>query len=229
MVRLTKMATPNLQRVGFSSLTYNAAACRYVDTKTKRFLSPERVRAIVDNDIAARAERMQRLAQRVASGEINSAEFGAQMRREVKAVHLTQGAAGAGGFHNLTPRTWGKIGGLLPYHYRRVNAFVADLNNGRYGEPPDVKQVEDRCSLFSEAARGTYEAVRLAQETAAGFGWEENELDDGAVHCLPTAKVESCPQQTAKGRVPTGTLLLPTQRACGPRCRCKIRRYKIAV
>lgn len=222
------MATPNLKRVGYSSLRYNTATARYISPAGK-FLSPAKVREIVDSDISARGERMQRLAAQVASGEINSAEFGAQMRREVKAAHLAQGAAGAGGFHNLEPKTWGKIGGLLPYHYRRVDAFVADLNNSRYGEPPNPAQIGDRCQLFSEAARGTYEAVRLDQETAAGFLFEANILDDGATHCEPKGRVESCPQQTAKGRVPVGVLLLPTQRACGPRCRCRIDRFKAAI
>lgn len=218
------MASPNLQRVGYSSLTYNAKACRYVGA-TGRFLSPQRVREVVDADIANRAERMQRLAAQVASGEINSAEFGAQMRKEVKAVHLVNVAAARGGFHNMGAQGFSQAGGLLPFHYQRLNSFVADIANGRYGEPMDAAQIADRAAMYSEAGRESFEHVRLGQEADAGFRSEVNVLEATAHHCTGP---DSCPAQSKKGRVPIGTLLIPGQRACVTRCKCRIERFKAA-
>lgn len=222
------MATPNLKKVGYSSLRYNEKAARYVNEQG-RFISPSHIRDIVDADIEHRAARMQEHAESLCNGSITPEQFEAAMRKEVKAVHLVSVAAARGGIHNMGSAGFGQAGGLVRFHYERLASFREDIESGRYGVPPNLAAVADRTSMYSEAGRSSFEYVRLGQEQAAGYLSEENELEPGAHHCEPSATEESCQQQTAKGRVPVGTLVLIGKRKCKVRCKCKVNRFKTAV
>jgi hypothetical protein len=162
---------------------------------------------------------MEKLARRCQSGKISVAAWRAAQAREVKALHLANLAAAKGGFHALTPADFGRVGRAVrtELDYLRVRAQ-------RAANDPDYlaseRFIRDAAS-YSGAGRGTFEAVRLEEERPI-YKFEYNKLDDAAHHCVPKNGRESCQQQTDKGIVPIGTIVLPTRRACGNECRCKI-------
>lgn len=219
------MPIPNLQRVGFSDVSFNHKAARYV--QRGRFISPTTVRAIVDADIAARSERMQRIGQRLADGEINDAEFGILMKPEIRAVHMVNVAAARGGFHNMGADGFGQVGGLLPFHYKRLQAFTADIRNGRYGEPPDANQIADRVAMYAQAGRGTFAYAKDGQMRDAGFQSKRNKLDPASKHC---SGERSCLAMTALGKVAIDDprYILEGQRICATACACETEYIKAA-
>lgn len=108
------------------------------------------------------------------------------------------------------------------YAYLNNRAAIAAADPGYLASERFVQTAMS----YSEAGRGTFEDARLDEEKGI-YSWEVNFLDDGVEHhCKPKRGVESCPQQSEKGAVKVGTLLLPTRRACNVRCRCRIERFK---
>jgi hypothetical protein len=69
-----------------------------------------------------------------------------------------------------------------------------------------------------QAARTTYEQIRLRGMEEAGFVQERNVLDPGAESC------EQCLTLTAAGWRPIGSMPPPGERTCLYNCRCRLER-----
>lgn len=217
------MPKPSTIRVPFSSLSYSPDVARYRGSNG-RFLAPSTVRKIIVDDLDATKERMVALSLKAQSGEISVEEWRAEYAKEVKALHLGKLAEAKGGIHNLTQADYGRAGQILrtQYGYLDKRAQIA-ANDPQY-------LASDRflrdTAMYADAGLETYETTRLVEERNAGFQYEINVLDDEAVHCKPKNGKESCQQQTTKGAVETGTLIMIGRRVCTVKCRCEIRRFK---
>jgi len=231
------MADSRVLRVPYSAVTYDRRVARY-RLLNGRYASPQTVRAVIDADIdatktrlEAHARQVQQVAGRVMTGEATQNDLDAAVARwrdvqaqEIKGLHLANLAMAKGGFHALESSDFGRAGQIIRQQYAYLNARAeVAANNPNYAASERFVQ---HAMAYGEAARGTYEAQKLVEDKAAGYEWEENELEPGAHHCAPKGAVESCEQQSDKGRVPIGTLIPIGQRVCKISCRCNIVRYK---
>jgi hypothetical protein len=221
-------STPNLDAVDFSSLRWNSAAQRYVDEKG-RFLSPSQVRAIVDEEIKAYNARLQDAGNKLqklatsgtADNPISSAawsraveEWREEMWEQMRLLHLSNLAAGNGGFHTLSAEDYGRVGGILKAQRAYLEQFAAQL-----AANPELALTDkflERCAMYGEAGRATYERQRGVAHQKAGYKWERNVLRDGILAC------SGCIAESRKGWVKIGTLVKVGYRDCIVKDRCTI-------
>lgn len=194
--------------------TWDRTAGRYRDAGG-RFVAMPDVRAAVDAVIAGSADRLGRLAAQHNAGRISLADFQAGLVREVKALHLAQLAAGAGGWAQLDAREYGHVGAILRGQYAYLTRFVAAIADGSLS----AAQIAARARLYAAAGRATYEAARLRSDQRAGLTEERNRLNP-----VRTAHCVECLQLTALGWVPIGTIKAIGSRLCTMQDHCTIER-----
>lgn len=242
-----KMPSPNVRRVPYSSLSFNSSAQRYFHAKTDggsgKFISASAVRGIIDDDIDVQGKRMvghgedlKKAAADFKTGAIGQDEYNGAVRQwrdnmaaSIKGLHLGNAAAAKGGFHAMEQSDFGRVGGLLRSQYAYLENFAIEVAANPdivLGQANGKQGFDDRASSYAEAGRHTYEAVRVEEHRDNGFLSEQNRLEDGAMHC---AGADSCIEQTDKGRVKLGTLILPGRRKCGPKCKCEVDYFKEAA
>src|SRR3954454_21394217 len=126
--------------------TWDRTAGRYRDA-TGRFVPAPAVREAVEAVIDGSADRLGRLADQYNRGRISLTEFQQSFVREVKALHLAQLAAGAGGWAQLDVREYGHVGAILRQQYAALGRFTAALADGSLSPA----QIAARVRLYAEA------------------------------------------------------------------------------
>jgi hypothetical protein len=232
---------PNLRGIGRTSVRYNRAACRYV-AASGQFLKPEVARGIVEEDLKATRTRLLDLgkpvreaAQKLQDGEISAADyeavvdgFAGKMRDEVKWLHLANVAAAKGGIAQMDQAAFGFAGRqLAKVHYPALESYVAELRENpaiALDDATGKQSFEKRQGNYADVGLHTFEWARQKENVAQGFIYCENEEEPTAHHCKGP---NSCPAQTAKGRVHYSKMLRIGARACGPfKCRCNVNYFR---
>lgn len=239
------MSNPNARRVPYSATAYNAAAARYIDPKSGRFMSGAKVRAIVDAEIAvtgprmvSRGDTLKTAASAFKAGSISQDEYSQKVREwrdvmaaDVKAAQFANRAAGVGGFHAVTKQDHSSLGGDLAVQFRYLNNFAIEAAANPdlvLSQAADKQDFDRRVLAYAEAARNSFEKGQKASHERAGFSFMENDEELNAHHC---AGANSCPEHTAMGRVAINDsrFKLPGARRCGPKCKCRTLFFKEAV
>jgi hypothetical protein len=198
-----------------SRYAWNATAGRYVDNRG-RFVATKQVRGALDYALRQSGERMTALTERMRSGDLTVAAWQDAMRVEMKSAHLYASAAAAGGWNNMGPEEYGRVGARLRTQYAYLDRFASGLADGSI--PADGRTLT-RASMYAEAARGTYYAQDEALAASLGLDEERNALG-ASDHC------EGCLRETARGWVRRGDLVPVGARTCLARCRCRIIRRR---
>ncbi len=208
--------------------TYDSQRLVYV-TDTGRDVSDRDIKRISILLAVAIAHELQRQAAYVADGSIPIADWQQQAAETIKDLFIVQGALAAGGFDQLTPEVLAVIMGNadagtgLAFSLDRLRLFgLAIADKAPRADTPDA--ITLRASLYAETSNAIYEATRRFVAMNAKddqgrplFLFEQNVLGDP-----PTAHCQECPDLTALGWVPIGTLPPPGSRQCAMNCYCSI-------
>jgi hypothetical protein len=200
---------PRRKRVQ-TGFRWNDALGRYIAPNGK-IVSKNDVRLAIDVAIDNAERRMTKLAVDLRNGDITGAAFYRDMRRSVKQVHLYNAAAAKGGWAQLTPSDFGRVGQRVRYHYAHLNQLAADIAAGL----PLDGRFENRVGMYAQAGRSTYHRTERADMIDRGFTLERNVLHK-AEHC------DGCLIETSRGWVPLGELVIVGERDCLTRCKCTI-------
>jgi hypothetical protein len=138
------------------SFTYNSDTRRYRDADSGRFVSPTRLIEARDLFADSQSAKAERLAARLASGDITVQEWLLRMRREVKQSYLVEYMLGRGGRHSMTQADYGRIGALLRNQYNYLQAFGEAVRTGQLSE----RQIAQRGGLYFSGAVQAYERGR---------------------------------------------------------------------
>ncbi len=230
------------KRVPYSSLTYSVPAARYRHSNG-RFMSPESVRAVIEQDLDAAKDRMRAnaarlvpIAQKYQDGDISQASYLEAVKAwrdgqasEIKAVILGDTAAACGGFHAMNQAAYGRAGQLIKTVLRdSLNPFVAEVASNPAivtGTAKGRMDFVERNGMYSNEGLYAFEAQSLAEDIRVGRIFSVNVLEPQAHHCEPSKTKESCPEQTAKGAVHYSQMVRVGKRVCGGKCRCHERRF----
>lgn len=191
-----------------SQYRWNRNAGRYVDGRG-RFVQRAAVRAELDQALIAAKARMLGVSDSLRAGGISLPDWFAEMRQMVKQVQLYSAAAAKGGWAQLAPADFGRIGGLVREQYKFLANFAREIADGL---PLDGRFLR-RVALYGEAGRRTYHRTEDIEMEARGMN-EERSVLHPADHC------DDCPAEAAKGWVPIGTLIPIGERACRGGCKC---------
>lgn len=188
---------------------WSATSRRYIDTRSGRFVAAGKVRGALDVAIRKSNREITALATQLRKGEITAQQWSLAMRQQIKAQQLASAAAARGGFAQMSPADYGRVGGQVARQYRYLNKFTKQITKGL---PLDGKFMA-RAKLYGEAARGTYE--KTARDVADESGAiEEKNILHPADHCA------ECMGLSAQGWQPIGSMPAPGQRQCGNNCHC---------
>lgn len=199
---------------------YNPRTMRYRDTRSGRWVQRRVVKAAVTRVISAATLSMRTLARDMAAQRITLGQWQERMAAEIKSLHVATAMAGAGGMGQMKPRDYGRVGARLKFEYDRLERFAGQLADGQVTE----RQLLNRVEMYVASGHTTHEAARFDQAVDAGYSYESNVLGRREHHCKTTPEKPrpGCLDQTARGRVPLGTLVPVGERQCLSRCGCGI-------
>jgi hypothetical protein len=180
---------------------------------------PQRdVRKAVDAVVATVRTEVAALGRQVASGEIAVAEWQDSTARLLKTLHVAVGAAGAGGFRNMSPGDTAEVEQTLRFNFERLEGFAQDVSEVQPVlriVPMTESRIVQRSEMYAAAGSAGYENVRRSNAFEVGYKFERNVLHP-ADHC------ELCVEQESRGWVGIGELVPIGQRDCLTHCQCSM-------
>lgn len=236
MPKLQRDKNPATQRIPYSNLWWNGKAQRYV-APNGRFISPDVVRDIIDDNLDKAESRLVRMAApikdaaaQLQAGEITHDEYILAVKgwrdaiaEQINGIHTAQGMAAVGGFHAMTDEHKQFISGAIDNQLQYLNIFAAQ--SAMYPDYVQTDGFDERSKMYAQAGRGTYEQMAAIDHIQNGFIYIKNILEQGAHHCTGQ---DSCIEMTNMGKVfaDDPLYLLPGFRKCKTKCKCKSKRTK---
>jgi hypothetical protein len=193
-----------------SRYRWNVAAGRYISADG-RFVTFAAVRHALDDALDAAELRLVALGERLRDRTLTVAEWQVQMAQELKYIHTTSAAAAKGGWAQMSPADYGRVGWRLREQYAYLARLAGEVTRGL---PLDGRFMQ-RVRLYAQSGRLTFHMVLRAERRLRGDTEERNVLGV-ADHC------RECVDTTARGWQAIGTLPLIGTRQCRSNCRCHI-------
>jgi hypothetical protein len=183
---------------------------RYRDERG-RFVASSTVRReldrYLDNSDPAKA-----LAEALRGRQVSLADWEVAFRRHIKNTHLNAIAMERGGWANLTPVDFGRVGQIVREQYGYLKGFAADIASGKQRLDGTLGV---RARLYSQAAR-----TSLYKSKAANM-----RLEVTHVRTRRSAR-DSCRQcldlDGKVFRINDPSFPLPGQRICRANCQCHL-------
>lgn len=192
---------------------WNPRAGRYRDPNTGRFISRDDVRRALDRIIDASRDRVRKATEDLRRGEMNAGDWDALMRKEIKRTHLAGEALLRGGWKQLTPADFGRVGSAVRKQYKHLGGMIDDIRSGK--QRTDGTLV-NRATLYPASARVQFHEHQTDMLDELGYTEERNVLAN-AEHC------NGCVDASALGWVKIGTLPPIGTRDCRGNDRCSMR------
>lgn len=198
--------------------TWDARSARYRDA-AGRFVSRTDVRRALDSALDAQQRRLLAIAEDVRAGKLTLRVFRDEMQAGLKELHLYSAAAARGGWAQMSPADFGRVGRELRDQYGYLDRFVRDIRAGR--QRLDGSFIV-RVKMYAQSGRGTYHVTEGIVMRALGMTEERNILNRAAEHCISNDEREGCEEVSAQGWQPLGTLTPIGDRVCLTNCRCEM-------
>lgn len=179
----------------------------YRDTTTGRAISKTVFNSWRDETIRYQQQAAKDLTSKVMSGEINLQRWERDLRQIIKDTHGMLYAAGKGGYNNMTPADWGRVGAEVKQQYAYLSNFRNDIASGRL----TVGQAMTRAGMYPGSANQAWEKARTANifdprklpaypgdgtticRTNCRCSWEIKEIETGWLAYWRLGYAEHCP------------------------------------
>lgn len=191
-------------------IRWNPSLARYIDGRG-RIVDQATVRNALDASLVKAEARARLYGEQLRTGALSLGQWERSMRVLIKDVHIFSVAGSVGGWAQLGPAEYGRIGQIVRTEYEHLYQFANDIASGKQS----LGGVANRATMYVQAGRTSAEAQQLASDADAGYDEEHNVMGS-------RDPCNECPTLTRLGWVPRGTLPLPGRRECRRRCKCKI-------
>jgi hypothetical protein len=202
-----------------ADLRWNETAGRFTDS-AGRFVSESRVRAVIDSIADQASARMAAASERMLAGELSLASWQAEMQQTIKVSQLAASVLAHGGAEQMTFSHYGSAGRAIRDQYGYLRNFADDVANGRQ---PLNGGLTARAGQYGQVARIAFEREYGRDQQQRGYQFERNVLGAARDHC------SLCPELSARGWVPIGSLPPVGSRPCRAQDRCRITYSRDAV
>lgn len=156
---------------------------------------------------------MQALCDRLRTGGVSLRAWQTAMRNHIVQANVAAGMAAAGGRMALTPQHIWQIQQRIKFQLIRLALFAQRIASGMKLDGTVCRLMK----MYLNSARGTYHLIDGMIVAAAGFTEYRNVLGAGEAHCTGG---NSCPEVSAQGWQPVGTLTPIGARKCMSNCLC---------
>lgn len=198
--------------------SWDRSQARYRSSATGKFVSRKDILGLMERQINSSEQRLTDLTTALHEKRISPAIWQEQMRTELRRLHTTNAALGAGGFDRMTFKEWGRTGGLLRNDYQRLTNLANDIVAGKASLPQALSRV---AGYAGNARVNFFEAERDAMR-ATGKQYEERRRLGASEHCI------DCVDYYRQSWQPLGVLPVPGQGSvCGTKCRCSLERREV--
>lgn len=192
---------------------WDPSTARFRDPDTGRYIARAEVTGLVDTVILTSQRRITIASDLFRGGTTTLAEWQAEMRQEIKRVHLATEALVRGGWNQLGPSDYGRVGARVKEQYAYLSDFTTQLQAGTIRTDGTFMA---RARLYAASVRAALHESMTEVVMAAGYTEERNVLHP-AEHCV------ECLDQSAAGYVPLGTLVPIGARQCLGNDKCTMR------
>ena len=184
------------------------ASGRYRDERG-RFVASSTVRRELDRYLDT-ADPAKALAEALRGRQVSLADWEVAMRRHVKNTHLNAVAMERGGYANMRPQDYGRVGQIVREQYGYLKGFAADIASGKQRLDGTLGV---RAKLYSQAGRETFYRSKQAN-LAAGV-----DMVRSIKHARDSCR--DCEYLNGKWfKVGDPAYSLPGRRQCNKNCRC---------
>jgi hypothetical protein len=191
-----------------SRYRFNPVANRYI-AANGRFVSWLTVRSEMNHLVRESEQKIVDLTADLRGGMISVSTWQREMAEELKSLHMSSYALQKGGWAQMTPADYGRIGGLLQFEYRKLARFAAEMaDRGRVhgGDTARARQ-------YARAARHTYFLALRLELQQRGFDEEKSVLS-------PVDNCAGCIEQERIGWQRIGDMTPIGERDCLRNCQC---------
>jgi hypothetical protein len=195
------------------TFVFDSASQRFRYTSGDRsgqFVSQAKIKGIVDREyIRSRKAILGAIGDRLISGDLELADWEAEVAQVLKALHINSYTLGKGGIQRLTPRDYGTIGAKIKREY----AYLRNFTNAAATGEMSIAQFQNRLRMYADSAFATYQQARVISHRSDGFEWYRN-IRNASESC------NECISISAQEWGETGTYAAIGARQCksGDRC-----------
>ena len=194
-----------------STFSWNERAGRFRDA-SGRFVPEAKVRSGVDAVVDAASQRASNLAKDLREGRINLEQFRDGMFQAIKDVHIASALSAYGGKQAMNESKWGFVGSQIKAQYMYARGMLNDIISGKQAMNGRLDQ---RAIMYMEAARTTYETIRLREGLKRGVTQVRNIL-----HAKESC--DQCKGLTGDGWMDADKMIPIGARQCLSRCACTL-------
>ncbi len=177
-----------------------------------RFVSEREVRLEVQRVTRGLRTEITDWTNQLRAGNLTVQQWYDGMRGLMKTGHTMAGAIANGGWKQMTPADWGKIGAITKQQYKWLNRFAQQLSSGTLILDGSVVA---RAGMYANAAYATYQESVRVRAIKLSYREEIRILNPSAKHC------SDCEDEASKGWVPIGTLRVIGDSQCISNCQCR--------
>ena len=192
---------------------------RYHEAASGRFVSRSRILGLVENRITHHQEAIVRLTESLVQGGLSLPDWQRLMKQELKLLHIQEAVLAKGGWAQMTPADWGRVGAATKAQYKYLAGFAEDIANGTFksGRVMSDGHILVRAGMYAQSGRATYWKETSAVQKLAGMTEERRLAVGDAGTCSP------CTELAGKDWQPIGTLPAPGGSPCQglTHCRCE--------
>lgn len=191
---------------------WNEAAQRYVSA-SGRFVSRDTIRRELDTVLKASGKAMRQASEQLRAGNISLADWELAMMQQIKTTHLAAAAMQRGGWYQMTPADFGRVGAAVKDEYKFLRNRAAEIASGKQKLDGTLLR---RAEQYGQAGRETY--YRFWQSDVAKRGYDEERSILGAAekHCA------ECLEEERLGWRPLGQMVPIGRRICMSGCQCRV-------
>lgn len=143
-----------------------------------RFVSREKVLAVVDGEAIGLGVKLQRHVKRAINGQITAIDLAEAMSQDLKLYSIQMAGMARGGIKKITMADYGKIGQVQAERNRRIRGFVDALLNGDITE----KQALARARQYAGSIKQVHSVIEH-DEMQKFYRYAKRLLNPMAAHC----------------------------------------------
>lgn len=196
-------------------IKFSPRTAQYIDTDTGRFVPRATVLATVEEEITKFQSRLTKIVNRYNRGQINLAQFQAEMMGQIKTSLIQSASIASGGKKRLDRSTKRALQARLRNRFGYLRNFAQEIEKGEL----TPGEIANRTRSYAEAYRATFYDAEKRMRKDLAFNQAARWLDPSAQHC------DDCLRHTTNGKwKPIDEVVSPGNNCkCHGRCRCFIR------
>ena len=172
------------------------------DGSLGRFVSESEIADILREMYDRTDKQLAALAAAMTIGSISPSLFQRAVMEQLKNLHLSTAALGAGGWEQVDGRLYGRVGRALRDEYRYLSRFMREYEGGEI----TPEQAIARAGLYADGAYGQYRRETDRRMRLAGVQEEWLRTEPGACNVCRLAESD--------GWVELGTHEIPKHSSC---------------